>query len=452
MAQKKPRFVSPETAEGIFKMPGSNIDPKAVILNEIILRNIDRTPKDIRSWRDAHINAESIYYPNRTRLYDLYEDVRLDPHLTGIINKRLDAVLNKSLRFKKDDKQVEGMEPLFKTVAFRKMLRSLLMTQFWGITGFEFIPGKDFFFEEINRKHIKPEMGIITVEQSDYAGIDYSDLSNVWVIGDRRDYGLYLQCAPYALYKKGNMGDWAQYVEIFGQPMRVYRYDAFDKKIKDQLFQSVDEAGGSLSIMIPKQVDFDIKDGKISNGDGQLQERLKNACNDEMSIIVLGNTETTNSTHGGSNAKAQEHGKQQMEITKADMQYVIDQLNTDKFRAICKSYGYPADQGEFEFEKEIDLVTLSQKVIIDSQIAKIVPIGDDYWYDTYNIPKPDDYDALKKKMEAEKQVALNPPINNPSNPTKKPTDPIPHAKKPNLTAWQNLRAALADFFDPAPLK
>ncbi len=444
-----------EDKKDIVVNKGKQFDNATFVMNEIILRNVDRTPKDILNWRNALINAESIYYPNRTRLYDLYLDVLLDGHLTGIINKRLDTVLNKSLKFINDDKEVEELESLINSRAFREMCRAILLTQFWGITGFEFIPGEKFEFEEIPRKHIKPELGVIAPEQSFYEGIPYEGASNIWIIGKKREYGLLLQCSPYALFKKGDFADWAQFVEIFGQPIRIGKYDAYDVKTKEQLSAALENAGGSLSIMIPKQADFEIMDGKISNGDGQLQERLWKACNDEMSIIVLGNTETTNNSNGGSNAKAQVHGQQQKEIAKSDMQFVLDYINSPQFISILKSYGYKVEVGRFVYENELDVNSLSQKIIIDAQIKELgIPIDDEYFYETYGIPKPDNYDELKAKIEMEKKEAVSQATENQTveiSPVVKPPKQAKNLAKPvvQLSAWNKLRMGLADFFDQA---
>lgn len=427
-------------------------DNPNLVINDIRIISVDRTMKDIGKWRNALIGAESVYYPNRTRLYDLYSDVLLDGHLTGIINKRMDAVLNKELQFVKDDKEVEGLEDLMHSGTFRDIVTMIMETKLWGVTGMEFIPGKQIVFEPIPRKHIKPETGVIVLEQSAQEGIPYKGVSNIWVIGKKRDYGLLLQCSPYALYKKGDFADWAQYIEIFGQPVRIAKYDANDIKTKLELKQAIDEAGSSLALMIPKQAEFEIMDGKTSNSDGQLQERLKNSCNDEMSILILGNTETTSNSNGGSNAKAKEHGKQQLEVSKSDMAYVLTHLNSPEFIAILKSYGYPVEGGHFKFEKEIDLALLTQKINIDVQVSKLVPVGDDYFYDTYGIPKPVDYEARRKAMDERMQAEGG---NNDPEPADDPVEKgkakkeANNKKKPNLSFIDMIRLELADFFGPA---
>lgn len=380
-----------------------------LIVNDIQIRSVDRSTKDIKTWREAHRTAENVFYlDNRARLYDVYADILLDGHLSGIISKRIDAVLNKRLQFTRDNKPVDELDKLIGNSRFREIMRTILETPLWGVSGLEFIPGKEMQFVRIPRKHIKPQLGIIAREQHGIDGFDYTQLPNVWVMGEPDDLGLLLKCAPYALYKRGNLADWAQYIEIFGQPVRVIKYDAYDDQTKIELKQVLDESGSSLALMIPKQADFDLKDGKQSNGDGKLQDTFMRALNDEMSIIVLGNTETTANNRGGSNAKAEEQGRQQLEITKSDLRYVENMLNSPQFLAILQSYGWSVAGGRFEFEKEIDLQYLKDRIEIDTRIAQAVPVDDDYFYETYGIPKPKNYEELKKqKAPAPKKPAAN---------------------------------------------
>lgn len=430
--------------------------PQNMIVADIVIRNVDRSMKDVGKWRNALENASSVHYPNRVRLYDLYEDVLLDGHLTGIIARRISAVRNKHYRFvDTKGQQVEGMEDFLKSRCFRDVITKVMEAQAWGISGLEF----DLFSEkpsflEIPRKHLKPEFGVIAKEQGDYTGYFYPDIKNVWVIGDPKDYGYLLKCCFYALIKKGDFSDWAQYVEIFGQPMRVAKYDAHDLKTKQQLKSALDDAGSSLAIMLPKQAEFEIMDGKSTNANGDLQKALKDSCNDEMSMVVLTNTETSTGANGGSLAKAKEQGKQQLEITKDDLSHVLMYLNDQRFLDILAQYGLPVEGGRFEVEKELDMTMLGQKVLIDVQVADRVPVADDYWYETYAIPKPDNYDELKAKME-EAQEIEDEPTPQPASGPKKPASKGNAQKKPapekgpqnaNLSSWDKLRMKLADFF------
>jgi hypothetical protein len=422
---------------------------EGLVINQINIRSADRSRKDIGSWRSAHINAESVLNPNRTALYNVYEEILLDGHLSGIIEKRISAVVNKTLRFKNKDTEVEGMEGLIKSTKFRNIIKTGILTELWGNSGIEFIPGAEFDYNLIPRKHIKQKWKIISYEQNGQEGISYEGVNNIWILGDESNLGLLLKCAPYAIYKKGNTADWAQYIEIFGQPVRIIKYDAYDGQTKAELKEVLDESGSSLALMIPKQADFDMKDGKQSNGDGKLQATFMEKLNDEMSILVLGNTETTANNKGGSNAKSETQREEQLEITKSDLINVENLLNTPQFISILKSYGYPVEGGRFEFDKDVNLDEVEQKVKIIGAVKGLgAPVDDDYIYEVTGIPKPKDYEKLKQQKEAEKEAekeTFKPSLNDNKTAVKKNE---PKNLKDNLV--NRFRLMIADFFDPAP--
>jgi hypothetical protein len=357
-----------------------------VIVNELNIRSVDRSRKDISAWRSALSAAESVYYPNRTRLYDLYEDIILDGHLSGVISKRIDATLNKELYFEADGKRVAELDRLIHSSTFRSILRIIMETLFWGLSGFEFIPGRELAFTAIPRKHIKPEKDLIAFEQNGTTGIPYADADNIWVLGQPGDLGILLKCAPYCLYKRGGLADWAEYIELFGQPVRIIKYDSYDDQTRAELKQILDESGSSLSIMIPRQADFEIMDGKQTNCDGDLQLSFIKSLNEEISVTVLGNTETTTSSTGSGYAQSKIHLGQQYEITHSDMIYTAALLNSRKFLSILQAYGYPVANGSFCFAKEQDMDYLRSRLSIDKEVAQLVPIPENYWYDAYGIP------------------------------------------------------------------
>lgn len=417
-----------------------------LVVHEIKQISVDRTPKDVQSLRVAQRIAENIHTPNRTRMLDLFADVDMDGYLTGVWQKRLSAATNKTITFTnaKGEKE-DALDTLMRTDDWEQLLGHILESVRWGLSGFEFIMGKKFAWQEIPRKHILIEKGIIKENQNDQSGWAYADNPMLWVVGKKNDYGLMLKCSFYALIKKGNFADWAQYSEIFGQPIRVIYYDAFDDKTRVQLKQVLDDAGSSLALMIPNQAKFEIMDGKSSNGDGQLQERLKNACNNEMGIIILGNTETTGNDNGGSNAKAQEQGKQQLEITKKDIKFLLSQLNDERFINILASYGYPVQGGKFEIQEEADPYKVKAQMEVVTMVrASGTPVDDEHVYKITGIPKPDNYDAIKAATEKEAVEAKE--LNKERE--AKPSKSKDLADNIEAGIWHRIRTKLADFFDP----
>lgn len=447
---RKPR------TRGVRKKKQQEKNP-SIVVQELRVQSADRSRKDIQTFKMSLIGAESVTNPNRTRLIDLYKDIILDGHLFGIIEKRIAKVVNKEIHFNDSQgKRVEAMDDLIDSEKFRDSMSKMLESIFWGLSGLEFLPGAEYDWVEIPRKHIKPELGIISYMQNGREGIPYKDAGNMLIIGKPGDLGLLLQCSPYAIWKRGAMADTSQYIEIFGQPVRVVKYDAYDTKTQGELKKVLDESGSSLALMIPKQADFEMMDGKTANATGELQETFRLACNQEMSIVISGSSEATTSSKGSSGfAQSKTHQEESEEITKSDMKLLVSLLNDKKFLRILQSYGYPVEGGKFGYEKETNLEDLLIRKEIDEFVSTQVPVGDTYWYDTYGIPMPENYKELKTKMEASKELAEDvefEEVDKGKQGDKNPTDTSkkkPQKTKPKLNKLEKLRAGLADFFDLA---
>lgn len=436
-----------KTKENSPEKTGKN---NSIVVQEIRLVAPDRNRKDVGTLKRAIMSAESIEVPNRYRLMDLYHDVvTIDGHLSGLLEKRTKSVTNKRLTFiDKAGKKVDEMDALINSSKFERLIEVFMERIYYGCAAVEFVVGAKFDFNEIDRRHIRPESREIAICQYDTKGVSMDALPMVMLIGEPYELGKLLQCSMYALYKRSGFGDFAQYVEIFGQPVRVVKYDAYDKKTQDDLRKTLDESGSSLVMMIPKQADFEMLDGKTSNGSGELQERLINCCNQEMSVAILGNSETTTSSSSSGYAQAEVHAGQQQELTKSDMRYVANLLNGEFMMRILAGYGYPVEGGRFEFEVEKNLGELKARLDIDTQLANRIPIDDDYFYETYGVPKPDNYDQLKQEQEERRQATLdalrNSKKDDSDDDAKKKTD----GKKTEKEG--KLYQALADFFGFAP--
>lgn len=419
-----------------------------LVFHQLIMRTIDRSQKDIEDWRVAHRMAEAVINPNRSKLIDLYEDVILDGHLTGVWNKRVKGVVNKRLMFVKNKVEDESFSDLLIGKKFRQLRKKLMRMHSHGLVGVEFVPGKEFDWNEIPVKHIRPERKMITIEVGGEKGFNYTESPLLWVVENNDEpLGFLLKAAPYALFKKGNYADWAEFIEIFGQPVIVTKYDGHDEKTRILLTNALESAGSSLRLMLPKQAEFEMKDGKTSNGDGKLQDTFKIAMNNEISILVLGNTETTGNDNGGSFAKGQVHADQQLEITKDDMAEELMLLNDPKFLQVLKMYGYNTDGGRFEYVTEVDNDKLKSELEIDEKLQRLgVPLEDDYFYEKYHRPKPSNYEAMKAEKQQEKELKLQ---QLPGKPAPEKQNP-PDKKAADKKLADKLKGFLSDFFDPAP--
>lgn len=421
-------------------------DNKIIINNmPIYIRSIDRTMKAVGDWWTAMQQAESVYYPIRAELYDILSTVEIDGHLSGVIDKRVRGIVNKKLYFKRNDKKVDALDELANNEVFKEMRKERCRYITHGLYGMEFIPGSVFAFKKIPIKHINVSSRLITTEQWGYEGFSYEGVWNIVVKGEPGYFGLLNKCAPYALWKKGVMGDWAQFIEIFGQPFIMFLYNGYDEKTKKELDEALTKMGSGTKMQLPKEIEPKVFDGKQSNGDGSLQDKFRYACNEEMSVIILGVTETTTSSKNSGYAQSSVHLQEQDEVTIDDMSDELSFINSPEMMAIFKSYGYPVAGGQWVYEDEVDLDNLKKKVDIVVEVAKIAPVSDDYLYEITNIPKPDNYDELKKKMEEQKQNPFGLPVPPAGDPKKEKQQKQP---PPSQASNKFLKKLAAFFSEP----
>ena len=389
---------------------GSDKKSELIIAN-IIQTSADRRKGTIGDYKNAVQSAESVYYPNRAALYDLYTKVAIDGTYTGTWElKRVAQVLSKVIKFKASDKEVEEFDDLINSKKFRDFIRLRLQQKSHGLSGAEFRVGPVFDWSPIPIKHINPAIKKITKWQQGDEGWDYENNYNVMVFGTRDDFGFLLKITPLILYKQGNYGDWADFVEKYGSPFQVYEYDIYDDATRQQAFDLAKNAGSNLALVLPKQLNFRTVDGKQVNGDGKLQGNFNDALNKEITLTILGNLETT-TAGGGSLAKAKIQALDQTDVVSMDMLDVLDTLNSEQFLTILESYGYNTKGGKFQYEVVADPNALKAEVDIDKFLVTEVklPLADDYFYEKYGRPKPDNYDELKAIQEEKERVSLLPP-------------------------------------------
>lgn len=350
---------------------------------------------------------------------------------------------NKRLLFKIDGEEVPDMVKLSNSKVMRDIIKELILSEIWGISGMDFLPGKKLAFKKIPRKHIRPATQIISLGEHSTNGIPYDTVPNIWVVGEPDNLGELFVCSFYSLLKMGAVSDWAEYIQLFGSPVMVMTYDALDEATDIALDKAMNDAGHALRLKIPKQAGFEMKDGKTSNGDGKLQDTFRRACNEENSVVILGNTETTTASKSSGYAQSKTHAGQQSEITKADMDDIIDLLNSDHFFNILRSYGYPVDGGEFEFDKEIDIEYLQARAEVDDKLVKMgLPVSKKAMYKKYDATPPESpEDAMGAPAPAQ-----TPQPKTPAPPKPKPQQlsdddqPVTHAQ---------LKQMFTDFFGPA---
>ena len=373
----------------------------------IILQSPELFHFNIARYMASLQSASAIDFYNRTELYDIYHSIiTTDGHLSGIINKRLSAVARERFEFQKDGKPVDEVNEQIKSPWFRAFIKEAVNSKLWGFTLCQFRRDERGWitFDLIDRKHFDPVKRQVLLYETDVTGVPLEAFSNCLVICDNpRGLGSLATCAPYALYKRGNIGDWAQFCQIFGMPIREYTYTAGDEEARKRLLQDARKQGADAVYIHPEGSGMQLHEASGKSGTNDLYERFTNNCNDEMSIAILGNTLTTKSDTNGTQALGTVQAKEQLKITDDDVQFILDLLNYD-MADIFSALGVNTEGGEF-VRVEQKYQDKQVQINVVSKLKEMgLPMSDDYLYKTFDVEKPEDYDTLKAEQEAEAQA------------------------------------------------
>lgn len=373
----------------------------------IILQSPELFHFDIAKYRSALESAEAIDFHNRSELYDIYHSIlQMDGHLSGIVEKRLSAVSRERFEFQRDGKPVDEVNRQIRSPWFRNWVKDAVASKLWGFSLFQFRRDEKGWitYELVDRKHFDPTTREVLLYETDVNGAPLDAFENCLLVCDNpRGLGKLATCAPYALYKRGNLGDWAQFCQIFGMPIREYTYSAGDEDARKRLLADARKQGANAVYIHPEGSSMTLHEAAGKSGTVDLYERFLDNCNDEMSIAVLGNTLTTKSDTNGTQALGTVQAKEQLKITDDDVQFILDLLNYD-MTDIFAALGVSTENGEF-VRVEQKYQDKQVQINVVSKLREMgLPMSDDYLYETFDVAKPDDYDARKAAIDAEREA------------------------------------------------
>lgn len=377
---------------------------KMVVVNNLQVRPIARESQDVEKWRNAMKSAEGTLQ-SRQRLYELYQDILLDPFLKQCIEKRIRAVTNRRLMYQVDGKEQEQVSRITGKTFFKSLIRHAIEAKFWGHSLIELDWNTDGtgLTKLVNRSHVKPRFGIVVQNPNDLSGLAYRKPpfdKNLIEVGEEEDLGSILEAAFYVILKRGNFGNWADFAEVFGQPFRHGKYAEESSRIV--LEEALDKMGAAGWMVTPNDADVNFS---YPAGVGQgvdIFQMLHKACNEEIAIGILGNSMTTTEAKYGGYAQGKVQEDAQNEIHKDDRESVLCVLN-EVLTPYLTRIGFAMGEGEWSFVEE---ETMSKKEKLElGEILKrnSVPVGMSWWYETSGIPEPtaDDLPAPEEDDDGE---------------------------------------------------
>ena len=134
------------------------------------------------------------------------------------------------------------------------------------------------------------------------------------------------------LFKNYNIKDWASFIETFGQPFRVGKYEpGATAEDKQALLSALVNIGADAAAMIPRSMLLEFLE--VSRSSTDMYERAADWWDRQVSKVVLGQTGTTE-VKGGSYAAAKVHNEVRGDIQAADAAQVAATLNQQFVRPV----------------------------------------------------------------------------------------------------------------------
>lgn len=381
------------------KRSGSKIS-KPIVVQQIVVQAPQRRVYDIGDWRTALRAADN----GRPKyLYNLFEDIMIDGVLADAINKRIEAVLNAEVVFMNGQgKEEQVISSIIDSTAWETLIREIMNRLFYGRAGVELFFNGNFRVEPIKPKYIDLDNRQILLNDAGDSTVSYDEYPNLLVIGRPGDYGLLLKAAPYAIWKRGGFGDYAQWIELFGMPQRIGKYNTFDPQSRELLKKALEEAGSAPYLVIPKEADIETKEG--NSGSGASFNEFRQATNEEMLITILGQTLTTIQGERGARSLGEVHLQVEDAKHKSDLRFVQRTLN-ERLLPVLDAYGLPVNGGRFVYPKAADPLSVDEIV----KLATIIDIPAAFLHDKYSIPMPDKGEAIAgEKIQSAADTHLEP--------------------------------------------
>ncbi len=176
------------------------------------------------------------------------------------------------------------------------------------------------------------------------------------------------------MFKNFSIKDWVSFLETYGMPLRVGRYD--NGETEDNiaiLARAVADLGSDAAAVFPKTMEVQFIDGKGGSAPGDLWRSMAEYIDDQVSKVVLGQTNTADAKAGGlGSGQAEVHNEVRKDIRDFDAAMLAATIRREIVVAMIMFNFGPQDEyprikvGEVDSE---DVETLLKAVGV------LVPMG-----------------------------------------------------------------------------
>ncbi|MGN0153497.1 MAG: DUF935 domain-containing protein [Lachnospiraceae bacterium] len=311
-----------------------------------------------------------------------------DKQIADFVSEQLKSIENL------DDNFIDLLDAIGKGISILEIEWGVDENGFNVIENMEYVHPKKLIWDSVT-----DEMKICTKEYP--SGISFP--KNKFVIhrykaksGHASRAGILRVVAWMYLFKNYDIKDWVSFCEVFGMPLRLGKYNAAASEDDQRaLMEAIYSLGTDAAGIIPDStmIDF-IEANKTTSAD--IYERLSRYCDEQISKAVLGQTLSSDSG-GGSYAQGKVHNEVRHDLTVADAKALATTIRRDIIGALVEyNFGVDANLPFFTFDCQ-EAEDQREAVDILKTLADMgLPIPESHIYKKFNIPKPEDGEAVLK--------------------------------------------------------
>lgn len=140
------------------------------------------------------------------------------------------------------------------------------------------------------------------------------------------------------MFKNYAIKDWVSFLEMYGQPIRVGRYDpgATEGDIR-KLMRAVAQVGTDAAAVYPRTMDLEFINGKTGTAPNELWRSLAEYIDDQVSKAVVGQTSSSDAKASGiGSGQSDLHGQVREDIRDDDGAIGAATINRDLVRPIIQ--------------------------------------------------------------------------------------------------------------------
>jgi len=204
--------------------------------------------------------------------------------------------------------------------------------------------------------------------------------------------GIYRVCAWMYLFRNYALKDWMTFLEVFGMPLRLGKYDpGASKEDKDALIVAIRSLGSDAAGIISKNTDIDFVEAVKSGTKGDNPYlAMAEFCGKEMSKAILGQTLTADVGDTGSYAAANTHNEVRLDLAKADTRALSATTRYQMIRPMVGfNFGWDTAVPGYSaiWNEREDLKSLSE--VYKNVIGFGQPVSPEHVSERFGIPLPE---------------------------------------------------------------